>query len=259
MLGRHDISALDRLAYDGLWLADHRYGEKLSARPSLRRAVDGARRRVQRRVGRRLAARGRGRVLPVDERLDLSSEKFMTHYQLPAQPVVMRGAAEDWECCRRQEKPSSLGSLEHRHLRALVGETSRIQPTLAYGKGGTTTRLQRVMTNHLHVQVQGEQRWVVVRPSYDPVLNPTPSSIPGSATSDLDPFAPDRREFGMFWYVDRYEVTLDPGDVLFNPPFHWHSVTNARESAGIGLDWYSRRNARAASRTQHRLASLARH
>jgi hypothetical protein len=259
MLGRRDISALDRLAFDGLWLADHRYGEKLAARPSLRRAVDAARCRVRRRVGRRLEARGRGRILPVDERLDLSPEKFTKYYLLPARPVVLRGAAADWECCRRQQMPKSLGTLERDYLQSLAGPSVAIAPKVVRGKGGSTTRLHSVMTNQLYVQVEGEQRWVVVPPSYDPVMNPAPTATPGISISDLDPFAPDPSEFGMFWYVDRYEVTLDPGDVLFNPPFHWHSVTNARESAGIGLDWYSRRNARAASRTQHRLASLARH
>ena len=41
----------------------------------------------------------------------------------------------------------------------------------------------------------------------------------------------------LYKYIDGYEVTLKPGDVLWNPPFYWHTIKNPTDSIGVGYRW----------------------
>jgi hypothetical protein len=57
--------------------------------------------------------------------------------------------------------------------------------------------------------------------------------------SDLDPSNPDHQRYPMYKYVDYYEVTLEPGDVLYGPPYMWHYVSNPTSSIGLACRWTS--------------------
>jgi Cupin-like domain len=48
---------------------------------------------------------------------------------------------------------------------------------------------------------------------------------------------PDYASCPLYRYVDRYETVLEPGDVLWNPPFVWHGVVNLTESIAVSLWW----------------------
>ena len=54
----------------------------------------------------------------------------------------------------------------------------------------------------------------------------------------MDPEAPDLGRFPLWPYVRGYRVTLEAGDVLYNPPFYWHYVHNPTDSLGVGVRFY---------------------
>ena len=100
MLGRSDIGGGQRLAYNGLWFLEHLFGEGLLAKGAGRALFErqkGARRRS---IARRMSRKGEGRTFPVEERGDLGPEEFGRSYLREARPVVLRGVANAWECCR---------------------------------------------------------------------------------------------------------------------------------------------------------------
>jgi len=53
----------------------------------------------------------------------------------------------------------------------------------------------------------------------------------------FDPFDPDFKAHPLFQYIDGYRVKLNPGDILYNPPYWWHTVRNLSHSIGVGYRW----------------------
>jgi hypothetical protein len=44
----------------------------------------------------------------------------------------------------------------------------------------------------------------------------------------------------LFQYCPVYTAVLEPGDVLFNPPFWWHSIKNITEtSTAVASRWHT--------------------
>ena len=65
----------------------------------------------------------------------------------------------------------------------------------------------------------------------------TPRVKPDSTL--FNPFEPDYAKYPEYQYLDRYETTLEPGDVLWNPPYYWHEVVNTTDSIGVAYKWFS--------------------
>lgn len=137
------------------------------------------------------------------------------------------------------------------------GDAVPLRSQLFIGEKGTQTSLHCAMTNNLFVQVYGEKKWIIYPPSYNPILEPPVTRAPGFFACYYDPFDVDEEAFPAARYFDRYEAHLKPGDVLYNPPFHWHHVSNSTDSIGIGIRWYWKVSARKSCWTQNRLSFMA--
>lgn len=107
---------------------------------------------------------------------------------------------------------------------------------LFMGGPGTGTATHNAVSNNLFVQLHGVKRWVLYPPGHSPVLDPPRLGAP-YFFSRLDPQAdaPDPR----LARLDGYDVTLRPGDVLFNPSFWWHRVVHETASIGVGFRWFA--------------------
>ncbi|MFI5203176.1 MAG: hypothetical protein ACHQF2_01680, partial [Flavobacteriales bacterium] len=47
-----------------------------------------------------LKAKGEGQIRPIERRTNLSKKEFFNHYVRKGIPVVMEGAAKDWDCVK---------------------------------------------------------------------------------------------------------------------------------------------------------------
>lgn len=106
------------------------------------------------------------------------------------------------------------------------------------GAKGTQTRLHSAPPDNLFVQVYGKKRWTFVPSCMDPALKPVMARSTYYWT-EFDPDNPDYDAYPAMRYVDTYEVVLEPGDVLYNPPSFWHQVTNETATIGVGFRWMS--------------------
>ena len=106
------------------------------------------------------------------------------------------------------------------------------------GRKNSHSEIHNSGLSNLFVQVHGEKEWLLYPPQLTPAINPRRSdSI--YRTAVLTPEFPDSEQIAPYDRLPGYYVKLSPGDLLFNPPFWWHSVRNCSESMGIGYRWFN--------------------
>jgi hypothetical protein len=123
------------------------------------------------------------------------------------------------------------------------GHTSRHLPwhqniiaKMYVGGAGTATSLHCAAVSNLYVQIYGRKKWVLVAPEFTPFMYPA-ATRGLNWQSRVDFRNPDFDACPLYRFVDRYETVLEPGDVLWNPPFVWHGVANVTESIAVSCWW----------------------
>jgi len=123
------------------------------------------------------------------------------------------------------------------------GHTSRHLPwhrniiaKLYVGGAGTATSLHCAAVSNLFVQVYGRKRWLLIAPEFTPFMYPA-ATRGLNWQSRVDFRNPDFGQCPLYRFVDRYETVLEPGDILWNPPFVWHGVANVTESIAVSCWW----------------------
>lgn len=100
----------------------------------------------------------------------------------------------------------------------------------------TSTSFHCAPVMNLYLQAYGRKRWVLVAPRFAPFMYAALSKGL-NWQSRVDFRDPDYTEAPLYRYVDRYETVLEPGDVLWNPPWVWHGVQNLTESIAVSMWW----------------------
>jgi len=135
--------------------------------------------------------------------------------------------------------PELLGQLELPKLEPYI------QKKLGYtqlfvGRGGTGTPFHSAAVWNWFVMVEGKKTWYFVDPKDSVFLYPFP--VMGRAASFALRLFPDQQDpenFPAFAWCPYYKATLEPGDVLLNPPWWWHAVQNETEtSIGVASRWH---------------------
>ncbi len=108
--------------------------------------------------------------------------------------------------------------------------------TLFMGGKGTNTALHNAANDNLFIQIEGKKRWLLYPIAHTPALDIEANRAPYKGC-DVIPDDPDLEKYPMFPYLDYWETVLEPGDVLYNPPYVWHHVSNPTHSIGVGCRW----------------------
>jgi hypothetical protein len=104
------------------------------------------------------------------------------------------------------------------------------------GGANTATSLHCAGVSNLFVQIYGQKKWVLISPAYTPFMYPA-ATRGINWQSRVDFRDPDFASCPLYRLANRYETILEPGDVLWNPPFVWHGVVNLTESIAVSLWW----------------------
>ena len=88
--------------------------------------------------------------------------------------------------------------------------------------------------------IKGRKRWTLINPKYSSLLKGrvAKSGIHGQTLFDM-PDIPLSEYPKIFTYLPRYDVTLEPGDILWNAPWWWHRIEN---DAGLSIGLAIRNN-----------------
>jgi hypothetical protein len=119
----------------------------------------------------------------------------------------------------------------------------------------TYTPVHAALESNLFVQVYGKKRWLLWPARYQQLLDPPPDRRPYFHTDYL-PDRPSAR-FPLGDHGPAYEIVLEPGDVMYVPPFVWHYVENLTDSIATAFRFFSLRAGWSSSRAMTMVKLLA--
>ena len=129
--------------------------------------------------------------------------------------------------------PELVDDLDAAFLHAMQGKLSLGTTFEAFiGGAETFTPLHNEPTPFFFVNVCGVKRWCLIPNHYMAVLDP-PADGRGYNYSGATVGHSDPVNFPGLESIDRLEAVLQPGDILFMPPWLWHSADNATASIGV--------------------------
>jgi len=109
---------------------------------------------------------------------------------------------------------------------------------LFMGASGTSTPWHCAELQNLFVQIHGRKDWVLAPPSSTPCLDPRITGWNQQYCHAMIDFrAPDLERFPLYRHTQLFHASLEPGDLLYIPPFWWHYVVNPTVSIGLALWW----------------------
>ena len=125
---------------------------------------------------------------------------------------------------------------EFGQIRTKLAWQRNVLAKMYMGGAGTSTSLHCAGISNLFFQAYGHKKWVLIPPEFTAFMYPV-ATQGINWQSRVDFRNPDEPTCPLYRFVDRYETVLNPGDVLWNPPFVWHGVLNLSESIAVSLWW----------------------
>jgi len=114
------------------------------------------------------------------------------------------------------------------------GRKKSIKHQLFMGGARTSTSMHCAIGSNLFIQVHGRKQWWIYSNKNAPLLEPI---VDRSVffRSEKNSEQPE----GNFKNADGWTVILEPGDILYNPPFFWHQVRSLDTNIGVGFRWFA--------------------
>merc|ERR1712232_133434 len=97
---------------------------------------------------------------------------------------------------------------------------------LFIGFGGQGSEAHNAMASNIFYQIQGRKSWVFFPLSQTPYLKPALNANPFASQTHTIAQHPVSEISPWVGKLERYTTILEPGDILFNPSWWWHSVFN---------------------------------
>lgn len=136
-----------------------------------------------------------------------------------------------------QDHPELLDRIKCEEIANLFGVTL-FREEVFVGANGASSAFHCAAGSNIYVMAGGRKRWILVDPRDSfgmyPLIGLNPrGAIIGSPISTSN----SARESGfpLFAKIPKYEALLNPGDILFNPSWWWHEVTNLSVAIGCPL------------------------
>lgn len=106
---------------------------------------------------------------------------------------------------------------------------------LWYGPGGNTTGMHYDTSDNFFMQLYGQKRWVMSKPNSIFNLHPRSALSKRPAISDFNPQKPDFVKFPRAKKAKFYDLTMNPGTVLYIPAYWWHQVESCSTVISVNM------------------------
>lgn len=172
-------------------------------------------------------------------------EVYLTKKELDGYPGLLKEVENDKIYLHNSEKLFN----KYPELRNLF-QYKRLEPYLKMkvgyeqlfvGRKGTGSPFHNAAVYNMFYMIDGTKRWWFIDP-YDTFLA-YPIAVLGRAAGVIGclwPIDYNKEAFPLFKYCPVYTAELQPGDVLFNPPWWWHSIKNTSPvSTAVASRWHT--------------------
>jgi hypothetical protein len=105
---------------------------------------------------------------------------------------------------------------------------------LFIGGQNTLTPVHNGFVCTVFIQIYGRKKWTIYKVG-ERVFLDVRADRRMYFYSSADPDNINDERFPLLKYAEKYEVILEPGDVLWIPPLVWHQVENLSESIGVAF------------------------
>jgi hypothetical protein len=108
---------------------------------------------------------------------------------------------------------------------------------------GCITPLHYDLCHGFMTQIQGRKRVTMFYPDDYRQLYMRSSNQPNSQSSNVDVTKwlqndpSERTKYPLIGQADWYQIDLNPGDMLYLPPYHWHHVESLEDSITTLIPW----------------------
>ena len=109
-----------------------------------------------------------------------------------------------------------------------------IKHQLFMGGPRTSTQMHCAIGSNLFIQIYGRKKWWIYSNKYSPLLEPIVVRSVFFRSKENG-----EKPEGKFQKAEGWTVTLEPGDILYNPPFFWHQTRSIDINIGVGFRWFS--------------------
>ncbi len=144
-----------------------------------------------------------------------------------------------------RENPEVLRDLKLQKISKLLGQYPYSVQLFLGNHVGSGSPYHCAEDNNFFLQIEGRKRWTFVDPNHTLLLYPyltMKKSYEQCLVTGLHG-ADEAERFPLYTYCPRYEVTLEPGDVVYTPSWWWHSVENmTRETIGVATRWHAEKD-----------------
>lgn len=108
------------------------------------------------------------------------------------------------------------------------------------GRRGTGSNFHSAANWNMFVQVDGQKKWWFINPQYAFFLYPVAQAgVAAGVGLVTTPETVNEKAYPLFKYVPRFSIVLEPGDLMFNPPWWWHCIKNVSEvTVGVATRWH---------------------
>ena len=125
-------------------------------------------------------------------------------------------------------KDFDLAFLKRFHLPTTFGQ----QFFMFMGNTESMTPVHCGFANTVFIQVTGKKKWILWAPNERIFFDPR-AERRSYNFSHVDPYVTNDPNFPLYKYARRYEVILEPGDILFFPSHLWHQVENVEGGVSV--------------------------
>lgn len=112
-----------------------------------------------------------------------------------------------------------------------------------YGKKGFITpfHFDILGAHNLFFHLKGKKRFIIIHPQKIKYCY-----MVGYNHSNIDPDNLDHLQYPLFNQAEPQQIILEPGDVLYMPPYTMHHVTSLTNCISMNIDWHTKESVAAA-------------
>ena len=173
---------------------------------------------------------------------------------------IRKGSKKYLKFCRVVDKHPELKedlNLEWiRGFRKTQSSSFREETYTFFAPKGSITPVHCGLSSNVFVQIEGNKKWFLWAPE-DRIFLDCRTDRTFYYYSEANPYDIKDEKFPLVKYAKRYEILLEPGDILCVPPFFWHQIENPTESIGLAYRYSSIKDALHASKMLTALMFLA--